>query len=293
MSKSITYYLTIWIIKLKGIKKIFSESPINFLALRKEDVHLPKSSFYKTNKTSTFSILKTKVTQIINASESDKLLIYIHGGAFISGPVQHHWDSLKKISKNTNYNIWFCNYPKAPENKLEEITVNVDRIYQKALQEYKSENIVLMGDSVGGSLIIALTQRLLSKNINLPSKIILISPILDASYTNPEIDLIDKKDPMLSKIGIISSNKMCTDDLYDKRISPIYGDFKNFPRTYLYAAENDISFPDQLLMASKLKEENVENFIQIGKGMPHIWPLLPVMKEARISLNEIIKELNR
>jgi acetyl esterase/lipase len=293
MSKSITYYLTIWIIKLKGIKKIFSESPINFLALRKEDVHLPKSSFYKTNKTSTFSILKTKVTQIINASESDKLLIYIHGGAFISGPVQHHWDSLKKISKNTNYNIWLCNYPKAPENKLEEITVNVDRIYQKALQEYKSENIVLMGDSVGGSLIIALTQRLLSKNINLPSKIILISPILDASYTNPEIDLIDKKDPMLSKIGIISSNKMCTDDLYDKRISPIYGEFKHFPRTYLYAAENDISFPDQLLMASKLKEENVESFIHIGKGMPHIWPLLPVMKEARISLNEIIKELNR
>lgn len=30
----------------------------------------------------------------------------------------------------------------------------------------------------------------------------------------------------------------------------------------------------------------------IGKNMPHIWPLLPVMKEAKRSLNEIIKTLN-
>ena len=149
-----------------------------------------------------------------------------------------------------------------------------------------------MGDSVGGTLTIALTQRLIQNKISLPSKIILISPVLDASFTNPKIDEIDKKDPMLSKNGVLSAKKMCSEDLMDNRISPIYGSFIFFPKTYLYIAENDITTPDQLEFANKLNEANVQNFITYGKGMPHIWPLLPVMKEAKISLNEIINQIN-
>ena len=292
MSKSLTYYITLLVIKLKGIKKTFSKSPINYLKLRKEDVHFPKGRYFKTDKISTFSILKTKITQVNNRLETDKLLIYIHGGAFVSGPAQQHWDSIEQISKKSKYNIWLCNYPKAPESKIEEISINIDHIYQRALLTYQSDNIILMGDSVGGTLTIALTQRLVQNKISLPSKIILISPVLDASFTNPKIDEIDKKDPMLSKNGVLSAKKMCSEDLMDNRISPIYGSFIFFPKTYLYIAENDITTPDQLEFANKLNEANVQNFITYGKGMPHIWPLLPVMKEAKISLNEIINQIN-
>lgn len=292
MSKSISYYIALLVIKLKGIKKTFSQSPINYLELRKEDVHTPKGRYFKTNKISTFSILKTKITQVENNLESDKLLIYFHGGAFVSGPMQHHWDSIEVMSKNTKCNIWVCNYPKAPESKIEEISINIDSIYQKSISMYKSDNIILMGDSVGGTLSIALTQRLIQNKISLPSKIILISPVLDASLTNPKIDEMDKKDPMLSKNGVKSAKKMCSENLMDVRISPIYGNFKFFPKTYLYISENDITNPDQLELLNKLKEENVPTCIVYGKEMPHIWPLLPFMKESKISLNEIINQIN-
>ena len=292
MDKSFSYYLTIFVIKLKGIKKIFSQSPINYLKLRKGDVYIPRSRFFKTNKISTFSILKTKITQINNRVESDKLLIYIHGGAFVFGPSQHHWDTIQRLSKKTKYNIWMCNYPKAPENKIDEISINVDQLYQKALLLFKSENIILMGDSAGGTLTIALTQRLIKTNESLPLKIILISPVLDASIKNQEIDILDKKDVMLSKIGVLSAMNMCSESLNDERISPLNGDFKFFPKTYLYIAENDITFPDQIIFASKLNEEKIDNVIQIGKEMPHIWPLLPVMKQSKIALNQIISNIN-
>jgi acetyl esterase/lipase len=292
MDKSFSYYLTIFVIKLKGIKKIFSQSPINYFKLRKEDVYIPKSRYFKTNKISTFSILKTKITQINNSAESDKLLIYIHGGAFVFGPSQHHWDTIQRLSKKTKYNIWMCNYPKAPENKIDEISINVDQIYQKALLLFKSENIILMGDSAGGTLTIALTQRLIKTNESLPFKLILISPVLDASIKNQEIVVLDKKDVMLSKIGVLSAMNMCSESLNDERISPLNGEFKFFPKTYLYIAENDITFPDQIIFASKLNEEKIDNVIQIGKEMPHIWPLLPVMKESKKALNQIINNIN-
>lgn len=292
MNKSFTYYLTLLVIKLKGIKNTFSKSPIDYLKLRRNDVYSPTSRFYKTNKISTFSILETKITQIENSNKTDKLLIYLHGGAFVSGPAQHHWDFLERISKKTNFNIWMCIYPKAPENKIEEISINIDQIYQKALINYKSENIILMGDSAGGTLVIALTQRLIINNISLPSKLILISPVLDATFKNEKINEIDKKDKMLSKIGVLSAKSMCSDNLNDTRISPINGEFKLFPKTYLYIAENDITFPDQLIFSSKLNIEKVDSLIKIGKEMPHIWPLLPVMKEANIALNQIISNIN-
>src|SRR5690606_29561154 len=146
----------------------------------------------------------------------------------------------------------------------------------------------------GATLILTLIQRLVGLNVSLPSKIILISPVLDASFENPEIISIDKKDPMLSVKGVLSAKKMCIEDgnLKNNIISPLFGDFNGFPITYLFIAENDITYPDQLILCHKLKELEVEHYVEIGKGMPHIWPLLPVMTESRNSLNAIIKILN-
>lgn len=293
MPKSITYRITLFVMKLMRVKKLFSETPINYLKLRKGDVFVPKGKFYKGMLISNFSVLKTQITQLNQDQAADKLLIYIHGGAFVSGPTQLHWDSLATIFKKTQHNIWMCNYPKAPEHKIDEISANIDAVYQHALATYESANIIIMGDSVGGTLTIALTQRLIQNGIALPAKIILVSPVLDATLSNPEIDEIEKKDPVLSKNGVQSAKKMCSENLLHPRISPLYGNFESFPTTYLYAAANDIAYPDELIFAEKMKAAQSPIFVTIGKEMPHIWPLLPVMHEAKLAINEIIEEINR
>lgn len=292
MNKSFTYYLTTFVIKLKGIKSAFSTSPIDYLRLRKDDVYSPNGRFYKRDKILNFSVLDTKITQIEKSNKTDKLLIYLHGGAFVSGPMQHHWDTIETISKKTDYTIWMCVYPKAPEYKIDKISINIDEIYQKALINYKSSNIILMGDSAGGTLAISLTQRLIANNRHLPSKLILISPVLDATLKNKKINEVDKKDIMLSKAGVLSAKSMCSDNLNDVRISPINGAFRLFPKTYLYIAENDITYPDQLIFSSELNKEKIDHEMIIGKEMPHIWPLLPVMKEAKVALNQLIDHIN-
>ena len=293
MNKSTTYYITLLVIKLKGIKKAFSKSPIDYKKIRKEDVLLPKSNFFKKKEVNSFSILKTLITEVKSKDTSEKVLIYIHGGAFISGPAKHHWDSLREISKQSQQTIWMCNYPKAPEHKISEISKNIDAVYQHALKHFKGKQITLVGDSVGGTLATALTQRLIQNKSELPSKIILISPVMDATMSHKDIAIIDKRDPMLSKKGVLSAKMMCAEnnDLKSSLISPIHGDFKEFPKTILFLAENDITYPDQLLAVQKMKASHVNIEVIIGNDMPHIWPLLPVMKEAKTALNQIIERL--
>jgi acetyl esterase/lipase len=81
-------------------------------------------------------------------------------------------------------------------------------------------------------------------------------------------------------------------DLKNEMLSPLYGGFNGFPKTVLFLAENDITYPDQLLVVQKLKAEGVDLEVILGEKMPHIWPFLPVMKEARVALYQLIDRLN-
>lgn len=294
MKQSFTYYITLFIIKLKGLKKDFSKDPIDFKKIRKGDVHHPKGKFFKQKNVRNLKVSNSLITEIKGKETFNKLLIFIHGGAFVSGPSQIHWDAIKEIAEQTDHTIWMCDYPKAPENKILELSNNIDSIYNAALEKYKADQISLIGDSVGGTLITALTQRQVKTNAEVPNKIILISPVMDATMSNPQIEKIDPIDPMLSKAGVLSAKTMCADEngLKNEMISPLFGSFKNFPQTILFLAENDITYPDQKLAVQALIEAQTNLEVIEGKNMPHIWPLLPVMKEAKIALNQIIDRLN-
>ncbi|WP_281612908.1 alpha/beta hydrolase [Flammeovirga sp. SubArs3] len=293
MKQSITYYLTLLVIRLKGIKKNFSQDPIDVSKIRKEDVHHPSDRFIKKYLLQTFKISDSNISEIGVDKNAENLLIFIHGGAFISGPAQHHWDTIIEIAKRTNYKIWMCDYPKAPENQIDKISENIDAIYSSALEKHQADRITIIGDSVGGTLVTALTQRLLIKKVALPNKLILVSPVMDASMFNPDIEHYEQKDPMLSKTGVLSAKKMCAGniDLKDPMISPLYGSFEGFPKTLLILAQNDIMYPDGKLAQLKMEKSHVNLKVFDGENMPHIWPFLPVMKEAKTALDKIINEI--
>lgn len=293
MKQSLGYYIIKSILKLKGVKKDFSKDPIDFQKIRREDKNDPKGKFFKQKTLRRFKILDTRITEVAQDISTKKLLIFIHGGAFISGPTKLHWDTLKEITESSAFTTWMCNYPKAPEYKISEISKNIDEVYHEALKLYQSNQIVMIGDSVGGTLISALVQRLVERGKELPKKIILVSPVMDASLVNPEINQIDRIDPMLSKTGVLSAKKMCAAkvELQDPMISPLRGSFLGFPKTIIFIAENDITCPDQLLAIAKMKEAKVDVEVVLGKNMPHIWPLLPVMKEAKDALKIVVDEI--
>lgn len=280
---------------MKGMKKVFGSNPINYQKLRKDDVLRPKGAFFKKSIKRTFRIQNTEVTEISHEKNPTKLLIFLHGGAFVSGPSDVHWQAIKEIVKRTDYTLWLCNYPKAPEHKIIEISHNIDEIHKAALDFIGAENISYIGDSVGGTLICSLVQRLIKSDQDPPEKIVLISPVMDASLTNPEIVTLEPHDPMLCKVGVLSAKQLCAEDvdLKDPMISPLYGSFKGFPPTLLFIAGKDLMSPDEKLAYQKMKEQKVNVELVKEKSMPHIWPILPVMREAKEGLNHIIKWLQK
>ncbi|WP_066759790.1 alpha/beta hydrolase fold domain-containing protein [Crocinitomix algicola] len=294
MKQSLSYYLTLLVIRMKGIKKNFSRDPVDYKRIRKDDVIVPKGKFFKEYGTKKFEVLGSTIHEVAMHKASKKLVIFVHGGAFISGPAQHHWDAVETIAEETSCRIWLCNYPKAPASQIEEISANIDAIYNKALEGFDAGNIIFLGDSVGATLLIALTQRLIKHGKPLPKKLVLISPVMDASLRNPEIKEREKRDPMLAIAGILSAKRMCAGDisLTDPMISPIYGSFQSFPSVILFIGGRDIMAPDEYIAMEKMKAAKVKLVLIEEENMPHIWPILPVMKEAKQAMVRIIKALN-
>lgn len=114
--KSFSFYLTMFIIRLKGIKKVFAESPVNYKKLRKQDIHFPKIPH-----ASQFRIKDCLITEIPGTLLSQDLILFIHGGAFVYGPAKHHWDSVKRLHSYNETTIWMIDYPKAPEPRFPKI----------------------------------------------------------------------------------------------------------------------------------------------------------------------------
>ncbi|MHA7057441.1 alpha/beta hydrolase fold domain-containing protein [Aquimarina sp. M1] len=293
---SLGYSIVKLALKIRGEKKSWSADPVDYLKKRKEDIDEPNSKILLGNSFQTKIVADSKITEIIPAQPSNEyLLFYCHGGAFIYGPTKNNWKFIARIVKQTHTRAWMIDYPKAPENDIKKITQNICEAYNKALEKYDPSNIIFVGDSVGGNLLTSLTQGLIEDGRESPSRLILITPMVDASLTNPRIAEIDPIDPILSYEGVLSAKKMCAGDfsLKDPIISPLYGSFRDFPPIHIFMATHDILRPDQEVFIEKVKEEGGEIEVIVGKGMPHIWPFLPYFKEGAIARKRIVSIINK
>jgi len=280
-----------------GIKKSFSQDPIDYSEIRKSDKKSPPKRFYRKFNVEETALLETKIISIHSTKKNankKQLILYIPGGAFISGPAPHHWNALEKIVKKTDISVCLIDYPKSPEYNIRQINQNIDSVYAAALKKVANNELILIGDSVGATLIMSLVQRLIDKNEKVPSKLVLITPVFDSSISNKEIDQVDKEDPMLSKAGVLSAKKMCAQELNlkDPMISPLYGDFNDFPKTILFLGGKDIMYPDGILGSEKMKQSGVELELINELEMPHIFPLLPLMTESKKALSNIISKIS-
>jgi len=176
---SLGFSLVKLILKLKKEKQSWSQETINYKKKRKQNILRPNKWLLSGTSFQTKTLGATTITSITPKNKNtDTLVFYCHGGAFVYGPTIENWIALAKIAKGARSAAWMIDYPKAPEHKIKVVTENVFNAYQEAIKKFDPSKIILMGDSAGGNLILTLTQRLLKENIALPGMLIVSADML-------------------------------------------------------------------------------------------------------------------
>lgn len=224
----------------------------------------------------------------MNQEGKGKTIIYLHGGSYLHDPDPHHFSFLEKLIKKTDAKVIFPVYPKAPKHDFLESYHLITSLYEEL-----QENVILMGDSAGGGFAFGLAMYFNEKGLRAPKGIITLSPWIDLTMENPEIELYRKVDPWLRKVpgNPIANSWANGADLRDYRLSPIFGDMKQLPPSLIFVGTREILYPDIAILAQKLKDANSSCELIIKEGMNHVYPLFPI-PEADEAIDKITEELN-
>lgn len=213
-------------------------------------------------------------------SDSSRIIIYLHGGAYIYQPLDAHWSLARRLARSLSCDVVLPVYLKAPNHTCAQSVSALVSFYKNVIipKLAADTEVIFMGDSAGGSLSLVLAQQLDLENIAHPKHIIMFSPSVDLSFMNEaEARSLEPLDPMLQvkRLKIISDTWRANLDNTDPRVSPIHGNL-NVGQLTVFTGTNEILLPDARLLKHKAEEQNLKiNYFEYP-DMFHAFVLFPI-----------------
>ena len=231
----------------------------------------------------------------INAAQ-DKIILYTHGGGYVSGSCQDHRSIVGKMVKTCGVKTLQFDYRLAPEHPYPAALDDSLKIYRWLLDEgYLPENIAIMGESAGGGLCLALLWAIKEENMPLPAAAVALSPWTDLKCTGESYQT--KAKVCLSPMGaptVFSKHYVADNDPTYPGISPLYGNMHGLPPLLIIAGGDEVHRDDAIQYAEKAKQAGVDVNLHIGEGMVHCYPLLaPMFPEATAAMSNICTFVNK
>ncbi len=206
-----------------------------------------------------------------------KVVLILHGGGYV-------WPLMDSSREGA---ILYCQYTDGAE------VINVDyrtaptHVYPAALEDcvtaykwlleqgYSGEDILLIGESAGGGLVLALPLYLKDNGLPLPKGVVAISPWGDIDDTSPSRQINLDKDLILGSQGLTVANQVQKHDYagdWDLKIpylSPVYGDYTNFPDLLIQVGTFEVLYDDSVRVYEKAREAGVNVKLSSYYGMSH------------------------
>lgn len=221
------------------------------------------------------------------------IVLFLHGGAYVNGFHPFHWRFLTRLIRRTGALVVAPDYPLAPQSTAEHVVEWVIARYRECAATGRP--VVLMGDSAGGGLAMAIAIALRDRQIQAPAKIVLLSPWLDGGMTDEESFELDLHDRFLSRDALRRCARAYAGDLAvsDWRVSPLFADLTGLPPTVAYCGTADQLIADSRRLAERAARiPQWECVVREYDGMVHDWMIIDFLPEARRALGLIAADVS-
>jgi len=214
---------------------------------------------------------------IAPGSDAARVLIYFHGGGYCSGSIASHRRLVTEAGRAAAARTFAVEYRLAPEHPFPAAFDDALAAWRfLRAQGIAAKNIAVGGDSAGGGLSIALTNRLRTDGEEQPACVWLISPWTDLTMSGSTIINKDAVDPMIRKAyleELASSYVPAGMDRKDPRVSPLFADLTGFPPTLVQVGSDETLLDDAVRFAATAGAAEVAVTLEIWPHMIHAWPV--------------------
>ncbi|WVO15703.1 hypothetical protein L204_103364 [Cryptococcus depauperatus] len=237
------------------------------------------------------SVKKTKTTR-------EKVIYYIHGGAYYVGNAATHRLITISVSKSCNARVFAITYRLAPENVFPLPLHDVLHGYLRLLSPPLSispENIVIAGDSAGGGLSLALCMYLRDEGYKLPAGLVLMSPWVDLTMScgswdeNSDSDVVPfpEADDHLNPVYCYLGPKGIKTYLTHPYASPLFGDFHGLPPILIQSGDSEVLRDENTLLAHKATLAGVEVTHELYEDMIHVFQMFSFLPATNTAINNV------
>jgi acetyl esterase/lipase len=234
-----------------------------------------------------YTIGNMQVFEVPAENDTKPVVLYLHGGAYVHNFTSQHWKAMAEWAKTTGCGIVAPNYPLLPLHTAAEAHPLMLWLYRDLLKGIPASRVLIMGDSAGGGFTLALAQQIRHDSLDLPRRLVLISPWVDVMGGDPSLQGRDNwlTIDVLQKYGTAWAGQM---DVSDPVISPLYGDMEGLPPTDLFTGTWEVFYTDVCKTYDKMKAAGVDVRLHVAEKMGHVYPLWP-SPEGRKARHEIAK----
>jgi acetyl esterase/lipase len=221
---------------------------------------------------------------IVPGSDASRVLMFFHGGGYCSGSLKSHRRLVTEAGRAARMRTLAVAYRLAPEHPF-------PAAYEDALTAWRflrnqgipAAQIAIGGDSAGAGLTLGLIGRLRDAHEELPACAWLISPWIDLTMSGSTLASKAAVDPLIHKEYL---NELADAyvpgviDRKDPRVSPLYGNFENFPPILTQVGSDETLLDDAIRLAARAGAAEVAATLEIWPHMIHAWPLWNAHVEA-------------
>ena len=230
----------------------------------------------------------------------DKVILQLHGGGY-TGAVRNAYYVFAGLYNEVSHgcSVLTPDYRVAPENPYPAALDDAVASYQWLMDKgYFGEQIILGGDSAGGGLAMALCMYLKDHHMPMPCGIVAMSPWTDLTASGESYETNYEKDPLFgnTKESLIYVNDYAGDhDKMDAYISPLFGNFKEFPPMLIQVGSIEMLLSDSVSVAAKARQQGVKVRLSVYEGMFHVFQMaylnIPESKRAWAEVGKFIEIL--
>ncbi len=275
---------------IQNVMETSLKEPIQTGEFRKNPVEpawvCPAGYEYEIIETETFKMEYLRPSQVVTG----RVILQLHGGGYI-GPMKNIYRKFAVMYSKLSYggDVLTCDYRVAPEHPYPAALEDAVYAYRWLTEEkqYRPEQIIVVGDSAGGGLSLALGLYLKDHQLPLPAGFLLMSPWADLTCSGESHETNYCRDPLFgnSRESMLYNSSYIGDhDPKEPYISPVFGDYHGFPPMLLQVGGYEMLLSDSESVAAKARAAGVKLRLSVYEGMFHVFQmsmgLFPESREA-------------
>jgi epsilon-lactone hydrolase len=208
----------------------------------------------------------------------DRTVLYFHGGGYVSGsPPERYLPLAAAVALAANARVHVVDYRLAPEARFPGAFDDCLRAYSWLVTScgVDPQSLVLLGDSVGGNLAVAVTAAARDQGLALPARLGLISPMVDLTFSGASIEQRKHLDPLVTRemLEFTVAEYLAGADPRDPRCSAIFADMHGFPPMMIQVGENEILYDDATGIRDAATAAGVHVAFESWRHGIHVWPM--------------------